>query len=82
MARPPAPSRESVSTNVRVACPWRDSFRLPCRLEASSCCGRHVMARAAVLPTRVQQAEREHVAEEEVPGSPLDGLAELFRRGL
>ena len=59
-----------------------DSFRLPCRLEASSCCDRHVVARAAVLPTRVQQAKREQVAEEEVPGSPLDGPAETFRRGL
>ena len=54
----------------------------PCRLEASSCCDCHVLARAAVLPTLVQQAERDHVAEEEVPGFPLDGPAELFRRGL
>ena len=41
-----------------------------------------LLARAAVWPTRVEQAEREHVAEEEVLGSPLDGPAELFRRGL
>ena len=54
----------------------------PCRLEASSGCDCHVLARAAVWPTRVQQAERDHVAEEEVPGSSLDGPAELFRRGL
>ena len=63
-------------------CLWRYSLRLPCRLEASSCCDCHVIARAAVWPTRVQQAERDHVAEEEVPGFPLDGPAELFRRGL
>ena len=53
------------------------SFMCGCGSTRGSTCGSE-----EVWPTRVQQAEREHVAEEEVPGSPLDGPAELFRRGL
>ena len=44
------------------------SFMCGCGSTRGNTCGSE-----AVWPTRVQQAEREHVAEEEVPGSPLDG---------